>query len=174
VTTATWLVEDTRALIITQIQNNLAAELLAIRGTRSDNTISSEIPLFQSYFIFEGAHTYQCPAIFVVADSVEIPDERLGTNYVNAVMKIFVSAVVEGADEASLTIKSERYQAALFHILHQTTITDLTNNVKIYILCKRLQFSRLYTEDKKKGTMSDFRKEVSIELEIKHWENPTS
>jgi hypothetical protein len=82
--------------------------------------------------------------------------------------------VVEGQKEKSLTIHAERYQAALFKILHQTTINDPTNNVKIYILCKRFQFSQLYTTSRKADNMSDFRKEICIELEVKHWENPTS
>ena len=168
------LSERTRALIISQIQSNLANELTAIRASRNDNTVSTEPPLLTSYFIFDGAHTYQCPAIFVIVDSGEVPDAQTGTNYVSAIMKVYVSAVVEGQEESSLTIKVERYQAALFKILHQTLITDPTDNVKIYILCKRFQFSQLYTKSRRQDNMGDFRKEVAIELEVKHFENPTS
>ena len=171
---STQLSERTRSLILTQIKNNIASAIGSIRSSRSDNTVSTEVPNSQSYFIFDGAHTYQCPAIFCVVDSGEVPDEREQTNYVSAVIKVFVSAVVSGGTEASVTIKAERYQAALFKILHQTYILDSTDNVKIYILCKRFQFSPLYTKSRKQDNMSDFRKEVAIELEVKHWENPTS
>lgn len=171
---AVQLTERARGLILTQIKNNIASELAAIRTDRADNTVSTEPPNTQSYFIFDGAHTYQCPAIFVVSDTVEVPDERIGSNYVNAVMKFFVSAVVAAQIESSVTIKAERYQAALFKILHQTVINDSTDNVKIYILCKRIQFSEVYTKSRKGDNMADFRKEVAIELEVKHWENPTS
>lgn len=166
------LSELTRQLVETQIKNHIAAELAAIRFDRQDPAVSTEPP--RSYFIFDGAHTYQCPAIFIVVDSGEVPDDRLGTNYVSAVMKIFVTAVVEGQKEKSLTIQCERYQAALFKILHQTYIVDSTANVKIYILCKRFQFSRLYTKNQTAQNMGMFNKEIAIELEVRHWENPTS
>ncbi len=110
----------------------------------------------------------------MIVDSGEIPDEKTGTNYVNAIMKMYVTVVVEGQEETALTIKAERYQSALFKILHQTTITDTTDNVKIYSLCKRFQFSQLYTKSRAAENMGNFRKEVAIELEIKHYENPTS
>ncbi len=167
---AAQLTERTRDLILTQIQNNIATELAAIRTSRADTLLNISLP--QSYFIFDGAHTYQCPAIFVVVDSGEVPDEKTGTNYVSAIMKLYVSAVVEGLDAAELTRKCERYQAALFKILHQTNIVDASHNVKIYILCKRFRFSELYTKSRKADNLGDMRKEVAIELEVEHWENP--
>ncbi len=166
------LSERTRSLILIQIKTSIAAELAAIRIDRADNTVSTEPPPSQSYFIFDGAHTYQCPAIFCIVDSGEVPDQATGTNYVSAVMKVYVSAVVSAQTEASTTVKCERYQAALFKILHQTVILDSTNNVKIHIACRRFQFSQLYTKSRKSDNMADFRKEVAIELEVKHWENP--
>lgn len=168
---AAQLTERTRDLILAQIKANISAELAAIRGDRLDSSVN--IPSPRSYFIFDGAHTYQCPAVFVVVDSGEVPDETTGTNYVSAVMKIFVSAVLEGVDAGSLTIKCERYQSALFKILHETVISDTADNVKIYIRCKRFQFSELFTKSRKNEDMADFMKEVALELEVKHWENPT-
>jgi hypothetical protein len=167
---AAQLTERTRDLILTQIQNNIVAELATIRADRADSLTNITNP--QSYFIFDGAHTYQCPAIFVVVDSGEVPDEKTGTNYVSAIIKLYVSAVVEGLDAEALTRKCERYQSALFKILHQTTIVDTTDNVKLYILCKRFRFSELYTKSRKADNMGDMRKEVAIELEVEHWENP--
>lgn len=166
------LTEKTRSLIEGLIKANIVAELADIRTDRNDPTVNVEPPI--EYFIYNDAHTYQCPAIFIVVDSGVVPDETTQTNYTSAKMKIFVSAVVEGQDAKSLTIKAERYQAALFKILHQTLVTDTIDNVKIYLLCKRFQFSPLYTKSRKNDNMGDFRKEVAIELEVKHWENPTA
>ncbi len=164
------LTERTRSLILTQIKNNIAAELAAIRTDRADNTIATEPP--QSYFIYDGAHTYDCPAVFVIADSGEQPIDRTGVNYLSALMKLFVSVVVQGQDQRALTLRTERYQSALYKILDQTVITDSV--VKVHIWCKRFTFSPIYTKDTKSDTNGNFRKEVAIELEVKHWENPTS
>ncbi len=171
---AAQLSERARTLIITQIQNNIAAELAAIRTDRSDNSVSTEAPGLNSYFIFAEAITYQPPCIFVVVDSGEIQDMQLKTNYVNVNWKIFVTALVSAQTTASTTIKSERYLAALFKILHTTDIKDATHNVHLYIVVKRFEFGRLYTKSRKADNMADYYKEVGIELEVKHWENPTS
>ena len=131
----------------------------------SDGVLTAEVAV--------GLHR-QCPAIFVVADSVEIPDEKTGTNMITATMKFFVSVVVEGQDAKGLTILTERYQSALFKLLHWQTLQDTNFNVKDFIRVVRFQFSPLYTKTRKGDNMGDFRKEVSLELEIKHYENPTT
>lgn len=171
---AAQLSERARALIITQIQTNISAELAAIRTDRADNSISTEAPGTSSYFIFAHAITYQTPAIFIVVDSGEVLDSRENTNYVNINWKLFVTVTVSSQTEASVTVKSERYLAALFKILHETDIKDATHNVHLYLVCKRFEFGRLYTKSRKSENMADFYKEVGIELEVKHWENPTS
>lgn len=164
--------ETTRDAILDYIKSNISSELSAIRSDRNDPIVTVQNP--RSYFIFDGAHTYQCPAIFVVADSVEIPEERTGANQVTAFMKFYVTAVVEGQEAAGLTILSERYQAALFKILHWTTLTDLTLNVKDWIRVVRMEFSPLFTKTRVQDNLANFRKEVSLELEVKHFENPTT
>lgn len=164
--------EKARNQILAQIKSNIVSELAAIRADRHDPTVTVQNP--QSYFIFDGAHTYQCPAIFVVADSGEIPEEQTGANQVTARLKFFVSAVVEGQEAAALTILSERYQAALFKILHWQTLTDTVLNVKDWVRVVRFEFSPLYTKTRKADNMGNFRKEVSLELEVKHYENPTT
>lgn len=164
--------ETAREMILAQIKANISAQLAAVRSDRNDPIVAVQNP--RSYFIFDGAHTYQCPAIFVVADSVEIPEDVTGANSVDAVMKFFVSAVVEGPDAQYLTILSERYQCALFQLLHWVTLTDPTLNVKEWIRVVRFAFSPLYTKERRADNMGVFRKEVSLELEIKHYENPTT
>lgn len=169
---ATQIVEKTRNLIIAHIKSNIVAELAAMRADRSDTSVNLDPPL--SYFIFDGAHTYQCPAIFVVVDSAEIPDEIIGPNHVNADVRVYVTIAAEGQDEAGLTIKTDRYQAALFKVLQWQTLVDVPNNVKIKVLVKRFQFSPLYTKKRTQDNMGNFRKEVVLELEVKHYENPTT
>lgn len=153
------------------IKTNIVAELAAVRTDRNDS-LNIEVP--RSYFTWDGALTYQCPAIFCIVDSAEFPDERTQANYASALVRVYVTVVHEGTSEENLTIEAERYQAALFKILHQTIVNDPTNNVKIYTRCKRFEFSPLYTKSRANDNMSDFRKEVSIELEVQHWENPTA
>ena len=168
---ATQLSERTRDLILANIQQNIATELAAIRTSRNDPSVNLVTP--RSYFIYDGAHTYQCPAIFLVVDSGEVPEQTTGANHVNAIMKLYCSAVVEAAGEESLTLLCERYQAALFRILHQLTITDTTDNVKIYSRVVRFRFSEIYTKSRKAENLANFRKEIALELEVKHFENPT-
>lgn len=165
------LVEITRDLIQDQIKSNISVSLANVRSNRNDPQVTTEPP--KSYFIFDGAHTYQCPAIFTVVDSMDLPEPQTGANFVDAVVRLFVSVVIEDREADKLTIKSERYQAALFDILHWKTLEDVPNNLKIWVRINRCEFSPLYT--KKRGDeMGEFRKEVSLELEVKHWENPTT
>lgn len=170
---ATQISERTRDLLLTQIKNNIASELQAMRTDRNDPIVNLDPPL--SYFIYGGSHTYQCPAIFVVVDGAEIPDEVIKPNHVNAKVRVYVTIAVEGQNEGSLTIKCDRYQAALFKILQWQTLVDVVKNVKIYVRVVRFQFSELYTKKRPGGeSMGNFRKEVVLELEVKHFENPTT
>ena len=166
------LSERTRKLIMAQIKGKIASELAAVRVDRNDPTVNVTPP--KEFFIFDGAHTYQCPAIFLVVDSGELPEQTTGANHVNALMKLYCSAVVEATGEEALTILCERYQAALFQILHQLTINDTTDNVKLYSRVVRFRFSEIYTRSRKNENMGNFRKEIALELEVKHFENPTS
>lgn len=163
------LVETTRDLVLDTIKANIAAKLAGIRADRNDPIVSTEPP--RSYFIFDGAHTYQCPAVFCVVDSMEFPEPSTGANHVNAIVKMYVSVVIEDREADRLTIKSERYQAALFEILHWTTLQDVPKNLRIWARVVNCQFSPLYT-NARGGNMGEFRKEVSLELEVKHFENP--
>jgi hypothetical protein len=164
------LVETTRDLILDTIKSQIAVKLAGIRVDRNDPIVTTEPP--RSYFIFDGAHTYQCPAVFAVVDSMDFPEPSTGANHVNAIVKMYVSVVIEDREADRLTIKSERYQAALFEILHWTTLQDVPKNLRIWTRVVSCQFSPLYTKPRG-GSMGEFRKEVSLELEIKHFENPT-
>lgn len=164
------LVETTRELVMSKIKADIATALADLRTDRNDPQVTTDPP--KSYFIFDGAHTYKCPAVFVVVDSMEIPEDATGANHVNAIVKMYVSVVIEDREADKLTIKSERYQAALFQILHWATLEDDPKNVKVFVRITRCEFSPLYTKVRGEG-LGEFRKEVSLELEVKHFENPT-
>ena len=174
---AAQLSERTRSLVLQAIKDNIDAELAVIRTDRDDPTVNTNPP--RSYFNFDGALTYQCPAVFVVVEDFTLLDEQ-GPNFVNATVKVNVTVVTEGQAEANgnvggLTIQCERYQAALFKILQWTEYVDNADNVKMFSRVKRCFFSPTYTKKATpQGVMGNFRKEVCLELEVKHWENPTS
>lgn len=167
-----WLTEKTRNMLMAAVKSDIAAQLAQVSTDRGDGQVSMEIP--KNYFIFDGAHTYNCPALFFIVDSAEIPDERIGDNHVNAVIKVYVTCVVEDREMDYLTIKCERYGAALFRILQRRTLVDDVENVKIYSRVVRFTFSPMFTKSRKPEGKSDFRKEIALELEVKHFENPTS
>ena len=164
------LCEAARDLILEHIKVNIAQALSDVRANWPDQVVTTEPP--RSYFIYDGAHTYQCPAIFTVVDSMEFPEDTLNPNHVNATIRFFVSVVIEDREAKLLTIKAERYQAALFQVLHRIQLEDPVKNLKIYSRVLRAEFSPLYTKGPRAGEGS-FRKEASMELEIKHWENPS-
>ena len=163
------LVEETRSLLLDEIKANIDAALTAIRNERNDPIVSTEPPI--SYFIFAPSNILRCPAVIIVVDSADIPEETTGANHINGVVSIFVSVVVEDREADLLTIKAERYQAALFRILHRKTLQDAVKNVKIYSRVRKLNYSPIYTT-KAEDPMGEFRKEVVLELTVKHFENP--
>lgn len=166
------LSEKVRKMIMAEIKAKIATALAEVRTDRDDKLVTTEPP--RSYFIFDGAHTYQCPAVFVVVDDIDT-DEEKGPNHVNAKVSMYVSVVIEDTEADRLTIKSERYQAALFQVLHWITLQDDAKNVKIWSRIRRCTFSPVYTK-KRMGsgeTTGEFRKEVVLDLEVKLFENPT-
>ena len=82
------LVERTRQLLLDEIQAKINQALLDIRTDRTDNKVTTEPP--RKYFIYDGAQTYECPVVFCVVDSMDIPEDRFGPNHVNALVRINV------------------------------------------------------------------------------------
>lgn len=161
------LEEKSRKLILDTIQAGISAQLNTLAINRDDGIVSLESPSANSYFIYDGANTYECPAVFLVVDEESFPEDE-GINYVKAVINMYLSIVVEDKEQELLTIKTERYKAALYNLLHFKTLSDPAQNVKIRLWLKNAKFSPTYT---KKG-FEVFRKEVSILIEVKHYENP--
>jgi len=165
------LSEAARDLVEAQIKANISTALTDVRSSWPDAVVSTEPP--RSYFIYEGAHTYQCPAIFMVVTAMDFPEDELNPNHINAIVRMGVSVVIEDREAKLLTLKAERYLSALFQCLHRVQLEDTGKNIKIYTRVTRSEYSPLFTRKGREGE-GMFRKEASIELEIKHWENPTS
>lgn len=165
------LVEITRDLILKAIKDDIAGALAVIRTDRNDPRVTTEPP--RQYFIYEPAFTYQCPAVFTIVDRLDMRDEQDGPNFVSASVRMFVSVVVEDSNQVNLTIKTERYQAALFRILHKRHLLSTNQDLKIYSRVVRADFSPMFTnEGSKSAAMNVFRKEVALELDVRHFENP--
>lgn len=163
------LVEITRDLILDTIKAEIAGALAGIRSDRADSQVSTEPP--RSYFIYEGAQTYQCPAVFAVVERATFPDEATGAgNHVNARVTINVGIVAEDREAPQLTIKVERYQAALFQILNQRQLVNGAGNVKIWTRVTDVDFSPIFARQQSQG-MGQFRKEAVLRLEVQHYEN---
>lgn len=166
---AAQLVEKTRDLLLAEIKAKISPALTKIRDDRADRKVSTEPTI--KYFIFDPAITYECPAIFLIVDRMRPMNEQFKTNHVNAQVTLNCSVVVEEIEGQDLVIKCERYQAALFEILHEKTLSDEAKNVKIYSEVTDVLFSPLFVKDQKTPTMARFRKEAALKLQVMHYES---
>lgn len=159
------LLEFTTTAIIDQIKNNIGTYLAEVRSERTDGKVTTEVPV--DYFIYEGAIAYKTPAVFVVADSI---DFRLpnGPNHINAMIRIYVSLVVEDRNQRLLTLKAFRYNDALHKCLDRQHLIDGT--VQNIIKVTRTDISSSQTK-KMSATDSIFRKEIMLTLEVEHYES---
>lgn len=165
---ARFLVETDVNLIIAQIKSAIPAALQSIRDDRADGKVTTIVP--KLYYISDQNIGYQSPAVFVIADNL---DFRLsgGQNFIDALVRINVSVVVEDLNTDLLTIKAYRYQAALFDCLNQVSLTNEDQTVKLIIKVESATFSPVYTDAQKKGDAKEvFRKEVLLRLEVEHYE----
>lgn len=162
------LVEISRDIILDTIKAEIAAALAGIRTDRADSRVSTEPP--RQYFIYDGAQTYQCPAVFAVVERANFPDEATGSNFIDARVSVNIGIVAEDQDAEKLTIKVERYQAALFQILHQRQLMNAAQNVKVWTRVTDIDFSPIFARQQSQG-MGQFRKEAVLKLEVQHFED---
>lgn len=163
------LIESTVTLIENHIQNNIAAALAEVSTDRADNLVSMEPPA--SYFKFQTAHAYRSPAVFTIAEEM---DMRLsgGQNFIQALARVNVAVLVEDKDEYALTLKSWRYQAALAKLLHEVQIDSGDVTVRLVSKVRSMKFSSIYPGDRREDSPEElFRKEVVVELDVEHYEN---
>lgn len=162
--------ESTVLLIKNHIKSNIDAALSELRVDRNDPKVTTEPP--KDYFIYEMAHAYKTPAVFIIASNVDLL-KSAGPNAIMANVRVNVSVVVEDTDKEKLTIKAYRYQDALFSVLDQAQIVSLNNNVKLVVVAKNFTFSPMFTMNTDaRASVNTFRKEVLVECDVAHFEQP--
>lgn len=164
------LTEETIGLILSEIQNKIAAALITVSAYQNDGLVSTAPP--KKYFRYAFAQGYETPAIFVICNSHSINNSQRNANYLSTTAKVHVSALVEDRIKDNLVIKAWRYQAALFKILHETSLTTGDGLVKIIVKVEEMLFSPEFsgTEDRN-AHGSVFRKEVVLNCSVEHYEN---
>lgn len=162
------LIETTVKLIKTAIETNIASKLAAVSTDRNDFVVP--LPPPESYFFYPRAAGYRPPAVFIIAEGFDKEKPR-GANHISAKVDVHVNVVIEELNRDNLLLSAWRYQAALDEILDQTELEDSAQKVKIVILVSKCEFSPEYTEsDDPENSMAVFRKEVSLQLEVHHFE----
>ena len=161
------LVEIAMNLIQDQIKSNIDQALLDVRTDRADNQVTTEAP--KNYYNYSGVTSYRCPMVMIVPGETDFQKD-LGANHVNALIHTTVAVVVEDKNLQALNIKAWRYQAALDKILDQAFMISTDNKVKIVTVVKRARLSPEFTVagDQYQGA---FQKEVSLEVDVRHFEN---
>lgn len=155
-------------MINTHIQNNIGAALASVRTERNDPIVSTEPP--KEYFIYEEAHAYRAPAVYILADDEQILNKQAGANYLRAKDYILVNVIVEDRLKSRVTIKAWRYQAALLQLLHEVSLTSSDNTLRLFSIVENCKFSPVTLKDPKSAE-AVFRKECSLALEVEHLEN---
>lgn len=159
------IVETATNSIINLIQDGIGEPLDALAIQRPDGVVSLENPPQESYFIYEKAITYRCPAVFVVPTDV---DFRLGNgpNHINALISMIIACVVEDRDQSLLQLKCFRYADALHTVLSRAVIDD--GQQKDVIKVMGMTFSSTSESHSSEGSI--FQKEVVLKLSVEHYE----
>ena len=163
------LAEITITMIAEYLQANFVNALNQVWLDRPDKRSTMEAPV--NYFIYDPTHAYRRPAIILLCPNF---DFRLSTgpNFINALAKVNVEAVVQDRDKESLTIKTWRYQCAMVHMLDNLELTYPDGSVKI--ICKVIStpFSGDgAVEEREPGdAVGVFAKGVMVELDVEHYE----
>jgi len=163
------LVETDVDLIQAQIKNNIAAALAAVRSQRNDPVVTTEPP--RDYYIYPKPKGYRTPAVFIIPDRLEFMKHERGANHINAVSRINITVLIEDKHADLIAIKAWRYQAALHEVLDQVSLTSSDERVKITVVVTNAAFSPLYSNtDDPSAPNAVFRKEISLECEVQHYE----
>lgn len=157
------------SLIEQKIKDEISTALAAVRTERNDPIVTTEPP--REYFQFEMAHVYRAPAIFTIIQGMDLRNEQMGANHVNAMDDIVVAVVVEDRITSRVVKKAWRYQAALMQILHQVSLTSSNDAVRLFSRVQSCEFSGIINLKDEKSAESVFRKEMSLRLQVEHIEN---
>ena len=165
------IMETTINPIIAHVKATQAATFAAIRADNTDNLVNTNP--FVEYLSFEKAIGYQVPCLFVLGRSIDFAKSR-GQNFINCVVTVQVSALVDDSKEDLLTLKTWRYHDALHMMLDRAELKaslqspggqyNVMNKVKVV----HSDFGELVSMKSSIG--KPFRKEVLLTLEVEHYE----
>jgi len=162
--------ESTVKMTIQYLKDNLPGILSSLRTERDDSYVTTEPP--KDYFYYARSHAYKTPAVFVIADNGDLQKDA-GPNAIMANIRVNISVVVEDRDQDHLTVKAWRYQDALFEALDETQIVSTDKKIKIVIVPKTFSFSPAFTmNNDARASVNTFRKEVLLECDVHHFEQP--
>jgi hypothetical protein len=163
------LVEISVGLIEAHLQANITTALGALEVQRNDTLVVLESP--KDWFRYAPEKGYRMPAIYTICNVMRMMNDR-GANHINAQMEIVVSALLGGTTLDELVTKTWRYQAVLQGLLHEQSLTTGDGAVKIVCKVEEMHFSPELTDtidrDEKQNV---FRKEVSLVLNVEHYES---
>lgn len=159
--------EMTKKLLISQVKNNIDNSLALVRSQRDDAKV--QLTGIEQYYTYEPANLYRKPAMYFVVEEIDLRKRQKGANFLSALVYMNASVVVEEKNLELLTMKVERYQAAVHNVLDNQTLIDEEKQIKCHVLVTRAAFTPVYTEtpDKTDGT---FLKEAVLTLEVEHYE----
>ena len=162
------LIEETVNLIEAQIRANIATALASVRSDVG-NLVSTEVP--QSYFQYPKAIGYQLPAIFIIGESFDFQKSERRQNFVDGIVKVNLSILIDDRDAQRLTIKAYRYMRAIYDVLDLQVLTSIDNRVKLVVKVIKAENSALYAATNESDPNNVFRKEVYFTLDVEHYEN---
>lgn len=162
------ITEQTTDLIIDHVSTNIKAKLDEVVSYRGDLSFSIDAP--QSYFIYESAIDLKCPALYVIADSVDTQLQR-GQNHLNAQIKYTLSIVFEYKDAEKCVRGLYRYVDALYRLLNLTQLDSSDSRARNVIKVVAIDYSGL--QQNKDQEQNIFRKEAMLTLMVEHFETET-
>ncbi len=163
------LVETDIMLMKAYMKANMPQALADVRTQRADKLVTTEPPT--DYYIYPKAQGYRTPCVFIIPERIDFKKTERQANFIDGITRVNVTVLIEDRDAERLYIKAWRYQAALQGILDGTQLTSADQRVKITIVVMNAAFSPLYsTSQDPSAPNAVFRKEVSLECDVYHYE----
>jgi hypothetical protein len=164
--TAVNLTESAVYALLSLVQTNIQSALVAVSADRSDQSVATEPP--KTFFAYAPVQGYRCPAVVIVADSIDFMLDR-GQNSIDAQVKCLASVTVEDRTLELLQKKAWRYMDALYQVLNRAQVVSGNRKFISTITAARYSNDSVFKDD---GTsQSVFRKEVVLDLTVENYQN---
>ena len=158
------LQEVARETILAHIIAEFPADLDGITAERDAEVTTSP---FEEFFISEESQAEQTPALYLIAGDFN-QDQAAGGNHIIGTLLMNFICLVEAQDSELLTLKAERYTAALHETLDKECLVSANGKQKIVIKVKGVSTSPTFQNEENDGV---FLKEGLLETEVEIREN---